>query len=297
MRADLFVWIFLILNCASTSQNAPVQPYGQAGFVPYGTGVSPHFDEMTPITAQQGSLALSGPGALTTGVPGSFAQRASYNPALNVAGSFLDNLQVDFLIRATQANSRSAIVQAPRVVMENWSQTYIQIGRMREYIASINPMVAEGAALAQPIPAAAQSGTVLSVFGTISANRKYVAVRVSADQYEDPDFERFEVTRASGNSPGVFVQLRDQGFVSLRTQVSIPDGGTVLLGGMKQVGEVEVEAGVPILSKIPVVKRFFSNRSTVKDTRTLLILMKAKIIIQSEAEEEAFPTFSTVSGG
>ena len=40
-----------------------------------------------------------------------------------------------------------------------------------------------------------------------------------------------------------------------------------------------------------------SNRSTVKDTRTLLILMKAKIIIQSEAEEEAFPTFTTATSG
>jgi type II secretory pathway component GspD/PulD (secretin) len=49
---------------------------------------------------------------------------------------------------------------------------------------------------------------------------------------------------------------------------------------------------VPILSKIPVLKRAFTNESTVKDTRTLLILVKAKIIIQKEAEDEAFPTFS-----
>ena len=86
--------------------------------------------------------------------------------------------------------------------------------------------------------------------------------------------------------------MLDQGFAQVYTQGSIPDGGTVLLGGLKQVGEVEIEAGVPILSKVPVMNRFFTNRSTVKDTRTLLILMKAKIIIQDEAEEEAFPAFS-----
>lgn len=73
----------------------------------------------------------------------------------------------------------------------------------------------------------------------------------------------------------------------------MPDGGTVLLGGLKQVGEVEQEAGVPILSKIPVLKRAFTNTSEVKDTSTLLILLKAKILIQKEQEEEAFPTLAT----
>ena len=92
--------------------------------------------------------------------------------------------------------------------------------------------------------------------------------------------------------PGIFVMLLDQTFSHVETTVSIPDGGTVLLGGVKQVGEVELEAGVPIRSKIPVLKRAFSNTTTVKDTRTLLILMKAKIIIQREAEAEAFPSLA-----
>jgi len=276
---------------------AIVQPYNQPGFVPYTTGVSPHISEMTPISAQQSSLSLTDPSGINTTVPGSFAQRGALNPALNIVGSFLDNLQVDFLIRATQANGRSAIVQAPRLVMENWSQCYIQVGRFRDYVSSINATVAEGAALPEPVIQQASSGVTLSVFGVISHDRRYVTVNVNATQAEEPQLERFEVQRASGNSPGVFISLRDQRFITVRTQVAIPDGGTVLLGGLKQVGEVEIEAGVPILSKVPVIKRFFSNRTTVKDTRTLLILMKVKIIIQSEAEEQAFPTFSSLAGG
>ncbi len=280
-----------------TSGVGILQPYTYAGLVPYTEGIGPHMSRMTPIAAQQGSFGLTNPGNINTAVPGSFASQAVNSPALNIAGSFLDNLQVDFLIRATQANQRSAIVQAPRIVMENWSRTYIQVGRTRDYVSTINATVAEGAALAQPVTAQAASGTLLSVQGTISADRRYVAVRVTAQQLGEPSFERFEVTRAAGNSPGVFIQLVDRSFVQLETQVHIPDGGTVLLGGLKQAGEVEVEAGVPILSKIPVMKRFFSNRTIVKDTRTLLILMKSKIIIQDEAEEEAFPTFSSLGRG
>ncbi|MFH1745432.1 MAG: hypothetical protein ABIG44_00140 [Planctomycetota bacterium] len=277
-------------------QAAITQPYGQAGLVPTGTGVSPHFGEMTPISAQQGSLALTDPSALSTGVPGSFASRAASTPALSIAGSFLDNLQVDFLIRATQANARSSIVQAPRLVMFNGQRANIAVGRSRTYVSSVTPQIAEGAVGVQPITNQAPSGTVMDVNGTISADRKYVTVTVRTTQTDEPSFERFEVQRASGNSPGIFILLPDQSFVTVNTTVSIPDGGTVLLGGLKQVGEVEVEAGVPILSKIPILKRAFTNRSMVKDTRTLLILMKAKVIIQSEAEEEAFPTFSSIGG-
>ena len=85
--------------------------------------------------------------------------------------------------------------------------------------------------------------------------------------------------------------------MTIRTTVSVPDGGTVLLGGLKQVGEVEIEAGVPILSKIPILKRAFTNSTMVEDTQTLLILLKAKILIQKEAEEEAFPTLTSIRPG
>jgi len=48
-----------------------------------------------------------------------------------------------------------------------------------------------------------------------------------------------------------------------------------------------------VLSKIPLLKRAYSARTLVKDEQTLLILIKPKIMIQSEQEELAFPSFSS----
>ncbi len=279
---------------------APQQPFGQAGLVPSFGGVVPQIDEMTPITAQQSSLSVTDPSALNTGVPGSIAQRAGFGPALNIAGSFLDNLQVDFLIRATQANARSSIIQAPRLVLFNGQRAFVAIARNRSYVASLNPVVAEGAVGVQPIINNIPSGVTLDVEGTIGADRRYVTLTVRTSLAQEPRFERFEVQRSGGaasGSPSLFVLLPDQEIRQINTTVSVPDGGTVLLGGLKQVGEIEIEAGVPILSKIPVLKRAFTNTTTVKDTQTLLILLKAKILIQKEAEEEAFPTLSSSIGG
>ncbi|MEW6252229.1 MAG: hypothetical protein AB1716_16445, partial [Planctomycetota bacterium] len=272
---------------------APVnQPYNQPGFVPAPGSIMPFSSEhFTPVTMQQSSLFLSRPN-VSTGVPGSYGTSAGITPALSIAGSFLDNLQVDFLIRATQANSRSSIVQAPRLVLFNGQASRITIGRSRAYVASLEPALAEQAVGFTPIINSADSGVDMYVEGTISADRRYVTLTIQLSNRDEPTFERFETQRASGNSPGAFIMLPDQSFAILETTVSIPDGGTVLLGGVKQVGEVEVEAGVPVLSKIPVLKRAFTNRTLVKDTRTLLILVQTRIIIQKEAEDEAFPTFT-----
>lgn len=270
----------------------PQQPYGQAAFVPRTGGVIPSISEMTPISAQQGSLSLVDPSSANTQVPGSWAQRSGLQPALNITGSFLDNLQVDFLIRATQANAHSSIVQAPRLVIFNGQASQIRVERIRRYVASLEPVVGDNAALPRPIPDDANSGVSMWVQGVIAADRRYVTLSLAVLQQGEPSFERYELQRGMGNSPSIFLLLPSFARTVLMTTVSVPDGGTVLLGGLKQVGEVEMEAGIPILSKIPILKRAFTNSTTVKDTRTLLILVKAKIIIQREAEEEAFPTFS-----
>ena len=45
---------------------------------------------------------------------------------------------------------------------------------------------------------------------------------------------------------------------------------------------------MPVLSKIPGLNRLFTNRSYVKDERTLLVLVRPNIIIHKEIEEDLF---------
>ncbi len=71
--------------------------------------------------------------------------------------------------------------------------------------------------------------------------------------------------------------------------ITIPDEGTLLLGGQRLITEVEVESGVPVLSKIPILNRFFTNRIETKEEQSLLILCKPTILIQTEEEEKQFP--------
>jgi type II secretory pathway component GspD/PulD (secretin) len=60
--------------------------------------------------------------------------------------------------------------------------------------------------------------------------------------------------------------------------------------------EIEVETGVPILSKIPIINRFFTNRVTSKDEQSLLLLIRPEVIIQEENEDILFPGLSDTIG-
>jgi general secretion pathway protein D len=66
--------------------------------------------------------------------------------------------------------------------------------------------------------------------------------------------------------------------------VSVPDGGTVLLGGVKRLNEQRDEIGTPLLSKIPYISRLFKNVSVGRETESLMLMVTPRIIIQEEEE-------------
>jgi Flp pilus assembly secretin CpaC len=73
--------------------------------------------------------------------------------------------------------------------------------------------------------------------------------------------------------------------IALNTTVNVPDGGTVLLGGLKVMSEGRNEAGPPILSKIPYLDRLFRNVGWGRDAQSLMIMVTPRIIINEEEEQ------------
>jgi general secretion pathway protein D len=85
---------------------------------------------------------------------------------------------------------------------------------------------------------------------------------------------------------GTTVQLPTFNFVTVTTTVSVPDGGTVLLGGIKRLSEGRNEHGVPVLSKIPYINRLFKNVGIGRTTSSLMMMVTPRIIIQEEEEQK-----------
>ena len=91
-------------------------------------------------------------------------------------------------------------------------------------------------------------------------------------------------------SNGTTIQLPEFLFTTVTTTVSVPDGGTVLLGGIKRLREGRNEFGVPILSKIPYINRLFKNVGMGRTTDSLMLMVTPRIIIQEEEEEKILGT-------
>jgi len=197
-------------------------------------------------------------------------------------GEFLDDLQVNFLLEATQMDRYSSIVQAPRVVMENGSLGYIAVQTDVPYVEEIEVTVGEQAAGQEPQVEYLGFGTVLAVRAT-TRDLKYVSMYVVpqlTQRAPDADLTISVPIVAPGSVGATTYTYPGKRTTRVETVVSVPDGGTLLIGGLKLNGEIEVEAGPPILSKMPVIKRFFANNAKTRDNFTLMVLLKPKIMVR-----------------
>ena len=107
----------------------------------------------------------------------------------------------------------------------------------------------------------------------------------SGETVLDPDGNPVNRDNAVTTTRGTTVQLPTFNFTSVSTTVSVPDGGTVLLGGIKRLAEGRSERGVPILAQLPYISRLFKNVGIGRDTESLMMMVTPRIIIQEEEEK------------
>ena len=88
-----------------------------------------------------------------------------------------------------------------------------------------------------------------------------------------------------GGGGGITLQQPIVATVSVQTVVSVPDGGTVLLGGIKRLREGRSMTGVPILNKIPYLSRLFKNSGIGRETESVMLMVTPRIIIFEEEEQ------------
>jgi len=269
-------------------------PMGQTADVP---AVVTRPDSLSMVPTQQNSLGL----ARELLDASQFASNIGMaNPALGVAATFLDDIQVDLLLEATQADRRAVTLTAPRVTFTNGNAATISVLTEEGFISDLDITVGTGGIGVEPEIGRVASGFVMVVDGVVSADRRYVTMEIQAQLSERTDFQEFvgATAQAAGIGQGAGgtgdvierdIQLPVLQTTEIRTGATVPDQGTILLGGQRLADEVEIETGVPVLSKVPVINRFFTNRIEDRQEQTLLILVKPTILIQSEEEEKNFP--------
>jgi type II secretory pathway component GspD/PulD (secretin)/tetratricopeptide (TPR) repeat protein len=248
------------------------------------------------ISFSQDSATLAA--ATASGVEGSLAGAIASTLTGNY-GTILDDLEVSFVLNATQAHGDATLITAPKATVLSGESATFRVQKFLFYAGDIQVETTEaGANVARGFltinyeDRQVTYGTILNITPTIAPDKKHVLLDVDVQLNDFLGF-RDQVVQLPvfGESiPGVgnyTIEFPETEAAQVRTRVSVPDGGTLLLGGQKLGAEIDKEAGVPVLSKIPLLGRAFSNRSKVKDHNILLIFVKPTIILQEEIEAEA----------
>ncbi len=258
---------------------------------------APNRTSMIPVNQNSASIVES---LISSPFASNFVGPDGLTPALQLAGTFLDDVQVDFLVEATQADRRSIVLTAPRLTFTNGHTANIFVTSQRSFVSDLNPIVGTNSVAFDPQLSVLSTGFSLQLDGVVSADRRYVTLTIDtalAEEIPNPSPNPTVTAQTGGGtqdgtgSPPVTASFEAPAIqiTSISTGATIPDRGTLMIGGQRIVNEAEVESGVPVLSKLPIINRFFTNRIESKEEMTLFILIKPTIIIQNEEEERNFP--------
>jgi general secretion pathway protein D len=229
--------------------------------------------------------------------------------AANFGFAILSDIEVFFLLQAIQGDTRTNVLQAPKVTLFNGQQAFVRDSTDRPFVTQIIPVVGDFAAAQQPVVTVLSEGTSLSVQAVVSSDRRFVRLTLvpmftkigevdtftfngrttsnSGTTAQDPTDPTKSVKNGSQTTTeGTTVQLPSLNVTTVSTTVSVPDGGTVLLGGIKRLQEGRNERGVPLLSKVPYISRLFKNVGIGRTTQSLMMMVTPRIIIQEEEEEK-----------
>ena len=225
---------------------------------------------------------------LTTAAPG----------IISAAGVFTDP-QFQVVMRALNQKKGVDLLSSPRVTCRSGQDAEIEIVREFKYATEYNP---------PQIPTSGSGATAVTVTPTTPTafDVKQVGVRLKVQPTVGPDGSTIDlqlepqVVEFEGfinyGSPIYAVAINsffqtqsvlltpnviNQPIFStrkVRTQVSVWDGQTVMLGGLMREDVQKVEDKVPFLGDVPLVGRLFRSSVDQHQKRNLVIFVTARLI-------------------
>jgi type IV pilus assembly protein PilQ len=203
-------------------------------------------------TANPGQFAINMPAAVGAGSGGALGF---------IFGSANGAAHLNLRLSALENRGAVKIVSAPKITTLDNNKAKISQGVSIPIsvvsAAGVNTQFVEARLVLEVTPHITQEGSIL------------MAIKVNKNE---PDFSR---TGARGD-PTILKKEAE-------TQVMVKDGDTTVIGGIYTRKTSDTYAGVPILSRIPVLGWFFRNVKKGDDRTELLIFITPRIVNRLKA--------------
>ena len=200
--------------------------------------------------------------------------------------SFLDDTEFAMIVRATEKSAQARQLTAPTITVFNTQRANLTVVNQLSYIQDFDVEVAQTSFIADPIVGIIQDGLTLDVRPTVSNDRRYITLELQptlADLIEP--IPTFSTTLASSFAP-VIIQLPELRIQQARVTVRIPDKGSILIGGLKNISTVDRQSSTPFVDQIPLLSFLFSRKGRSDEISHLMILVRAEITDLHEQEDQ-----------
>ncbi len=186
-------------------------------------------------------------------------------------GVLLDPEVADVIVSALSSHNRGRVLASPKILV-NDNQTGTLESVESFPFNSVNVINTVGS---QSLGGNQQAGTIITVTPHINEDDHL--------QLEfDVEFSSFEGEQIStgGDNPGLLPPQRKIDRVG--SVVTIPDGKTVVVGGLKRGFASETFSGVPWIEKIPVLRELTSKTSAEDKCTSFFLFIRPKILRDSQ---------------
>ncbi len=190
--------------------------------------------------------------------------------------TFLNDLQLSAILRAIEKSSEFQLINSQLLSVHNTQRAYVTVINQQAYIQDFDVEVAQFQAVADPQINVLHEGVVLDVRPTINHNRRYITLEIQPTVAKIVALRNFSSSLGGNTSPVEF-QLPEVEVQSVNTSAILPDGGSILLGGLSSLRNIERRAEVPWLAHIPILGFLFKEEGYSDEKESLMILIRARI--------------------
>jgi type IV pilus assembly protein PilQ len=203
----------------------------------------------------------------------------------------LDFSKTSFTLRLLKRDTKSKIVQAPKIITLDNHEATIFVGRTISFARSNlvqNDNGSQSIEMREAEGSPAREGFQILVVPHIipGTNKIQITVIPSNDQLTGsasnpavPGFNRFTTQGANIDLPEITQQV-------VVTHMLLESGQTAVLGGLLTVSQQESVRKIPFLGDIPFFGYFFKSKSVTKRKEDMFIFVTPKIVQSSEDSAE-----------
>jgi len=200
-----------------------------------------------------------------------------------------ESYQLEAILMATAKTQEIRRLSSPRVTAFNGQISHTLVVNQAAYIQDLEVNQTGVIPVINPVIDVLNSGSILEVRPTVSYDRKYVVLEIQPTLAEElaPEIATLNL---SGDFTVVPITLPVLAVTKIKTTITVPDGGTVLVGGLKREISNKQIMGIPGLIHIPILNLLFGRKGQATLRSNLFVLINAKITIVHEEEARLFGT-------